>query len=76
MKYLHGKLILFVQKLASEDGFQEGKQIFIFSIGKLQKKKKKFQFEGSVARNTEKRFVVNCELEQSEEVRVDIIYDT
>ena len=32
------KLILFVQKLASEDGFQEGKQIFIFSIGKLQKK--------------------------------------
>ena len=40
MKYLHGKLILFVQKLASEDGFQEGKQIFIFSIGKLQKKKK------------------------------------
>ena len=38
MKYLHGKLILFVQKLASEDGFQEGKQIFIFSIGKLQKK--------------------------------------
>ena len=74
MKYLHGKLILFVQKLASEDGFQEGKQIFIFSIGKLQKKK--FQFEGSVARNTEKRFVVNCELEQSDEVRVDIIYDT
>lgn len=72
MKYLHGKLILFVQKLASEDGFQEGKQIFIFSIGKLQKK---FQFEGSVARNTEKRFVVNCELEQSDEVRADIIYD-
>ena len=51
MKYLHGKLILFVQKLVGEDGFQEGKQIFIFSIGKLQKK---FQFEGSVARNTEK----------------------
>ena len=38
MKYLHGKLILFVQKLVGEDGFQEGKQIFIFSIGKLQKK--------------------------------------
>ena len=74
MKYLHGKLILFVQKLVGEDGFQEGKQIFIFSIGKLQKKKK-FQFEGSVARNTEKRFVVNCELEQSDEVRADIIYD-
>ena len=74
MKYLHGKLILFVQKLVGEDGFQEGKQIFIFSIGKYCKKK--FQFEGSVARNTEKRFVVNCELEQSDEVRADIIYDT